>query len=272
MVIQQLLVDAGAKDLDMDLVIGRPPGAGGRRRLAIAAVARDLPRVRAEQRVRVRGRPRSTTARTSTREHRGLQLNSWDLTGDWTVARHAAVLERARWTDHLRASTRATSTSSWARRPPGAAIPFRVSLDGRAVEDAHGTDVDADGRGVVDDQNTYQLIRQSGRDRRPRVRDRVPRGRGGGVLLHVRVIGARGTARGREWRRTGGADMGELTTDPTAGGGTTAPAAAAAATVAARSRTPRDRMPRVLRGAAAQPRLVEGATRGFATGRARRRP
>ena len=35
-----------------------------------------------------------------------------------------------------------------------ASIPFRVTLDGRAVGDAHATDVDPDGRGVVRDQNT----------------------------------------------------------------------------------------------------------------------
>ena len=44
----------------------------------------------------------------------------------------------------------------------GAAIPFQVFLDGEVVDDALGTDVDADGRGTVRDQNTYQLIRQSG--------------------------------------------------------------------------------------------------------------
>ena len=44
----------------------------------------------------------------------------------------------------------------------GASIPFRVSIDGHSVDGAHGTDVDADGRGVLTDQNTYQLIRQPG--------------------------------------------------------------------------------------------------------------
>ena len=44
----------------------------------------------------------------------------------------------------------------------GAAIPFRVFLDGELASSAHGTDVGSDGSGVVRDQNTYQLIRQSG--------------------------------------------------------------------------------------------------------------
>ena len=48
---------------------------------------------------------------------------------------------------------------------PGTAaggIPFRVYLDGRPVGDAHGTDVGADGTGIVDGPGTYQLVRQGG--------------------------------------------------------------------------------------------------------------
>ena len=45
----------------------------------------------------------------------------------------------------------------------GASEPFRVTLDGQPVGESAGTDVDADGRGVVTQQNTYQLVRQSGR-------------------------------------------------------------------------------------------------------------
>jgi hypothetical protein len=44
----------------------------------------------------------------------------------------------------------------------GASIRFRVFLDGRLAEDAHGTDVDPDGSGIVSDQRTYQLIREPG--------------------------------------------------------------------------------------------------------------
>ena len=54
-------------------------------------------------------------------------------------------------------------------RGPGAlsptrttSIPFRVFLDGVPAGEAHGTDVDAEGRGVLDAQRTYQLIRQAG--------------------------------------------------------------------------------------------------------------
>jgi Thioredoxin like C-terminal domain len=48
--------------------------------------------------------------------------------------------------------------------PPsqGASVPFRVFLDGQLADDAHGSDVEPDGSGVVSDQRTHQLIRQPG--------------------------------------------------------------------------------------------------------------
>jgi hypothetical protein len=46
--------------------------------------------------------------------------------------------------------------------PRGDSIPFRVLLDGQVVSSDHGTDLTTDGRGIVDEQRTYQLIRQTG--------------------------------------------------------------------------------------------------------------
>jgi hypothetical protein len=43
-----------------------------------------------------------------------------------------------------------------------ASVAFRVFLDGRPLDGAHGDDVSADGGGIVKDQRTYQLIRQPG--------------------------------------------------------------------------------------------------------------
>ncbi|HEV3049576.1 MAG TPA: hypothetical protein VGX50_04670, partial [Longimicrobium sp.] len=44
----------------------------------------------------------------------------------------------------------------------GAATPvrFRVRMDGEPPGDAHGTDVDARGDGVVGEARLYQLVRQ----------------------------------------------------------------------------------------------------------------
>ena len=55
MVIQQLLIDAGATDVDRDLVDVEPRGPRGRRRLADAPVARDVRRLRPGDRLRIGG-------------------------------------------------------------------------------------------------------------------------------------------------------------------------------------------------------------------------
>ena len=44
----------------------------------------------------------------------------------------------------------------------GAAVLFRVFLDGQLARAAHGSDVASDGSGIVSDQRAYQLIRQPG--------------------------------------------------------------------------------------------------------------
>jgi Thioredoxin like C-terminal domain len=46
--------------------------------------------------------------------------------------------------------------------PDGKPVRFRVTIDGAPPGDSHGTDVDADGQGVVTGQRLYQLVRQSG--------------------------------------------------------------------------------------------------------------
>jgi hypothetical protein len=44
----------------------------------------------------------------------------------------------------------------------GSSVRFRVLLDGRPPENAHGTDIDEQGYGTVTGQRLYQLIRQPG--------------------------------------------------------------------------------------------------------------
>ena len=43
----------------------------------------------------------------------------------------------------------------------GAAVRFRVLIDGKPPAAAHGIDVDEQGNGTVTEQRLYQLIRQS---------------------------------------------------------------------------------------------------------------
>jgi len=88
-----------------------------------------------------------------------LRLNHWALAGDWTVEKHASVLNvangRIAYRFHARdlhivmgPAARATS------------VRFRVRLDGRAPGAAHGVDVDEQGTGTITEQRLYQLIRQ----------------------------------------------------------------------------------------------------------------
>ena len=160
MVVQQLLLDAGADGIDNELVMVEPRG------LEVAADWRTLQSPEtylgygqstgfASDDVARFDEPHAYAAPAR------LPLNYWGLSGNWTVARHAAVLNepggRICFQFHARDLNLVMGPTS-----RGASIPFRVFLDGELAEDAHGSDVASDGRGIVSDQRTYQLIRQQG--------------------------------------------------------------------------------------------------------------
>jgi thiol-disulfide isomerase/thioredoxin len=160
MVIQQLLLDAGADGIDQDLVMVEPRG------LEVAADWRTLQSPETyvgynqstgfTQEVVARfDEPRGYTAPGR------LPLNSWGLSGNWTVGGDAAALNerggRIAFQFHARDLNLVMGPSSH-----GASIPFRVLLDGQLAKDAHGSDVEPDGSGIVSSQRTYQLIRQPG--------------------------------------------------------------------------------------------------------------
>jgi cytochrome c biogenesis protein CcdA/thiol-disulfide isomerase/thioredoxin len=90
-----------------------------------------------------------------------LQLNDWSLSGDWTVTAENAILNGVDGSIMYRFHARDLHLVLG----PGAdgkPIRFRVTIDGKAPGVDHGTDTDADGHGVVDDQRLYQLVRQNG--------------------------------------------------------------------------------------------------------------
>jgi thiol-disulfide isomerase/thioredoxin len=88
------------------------------------------------------------------------QLNEWSLSGDWTIGAEAAALDQAggRIVYRFRARDLHLVLGPAAE---GQRIRFRVTIDGAAPGVDHGTDVDADGYGVIDGQRLYQLVRQS---------------------------------------------------------------------------------------------------------------
>jgi hypothetical protein len=77
------------------------------------------------------------------------------------VARHAAVANRAGARIAFRFLARDVNLVL-GPAVRGAAIPFRVFLDGAPAGKAAGVDAAPDGRGVLNEQRTYQLIRQPG--------------------------------------------------------------------------------------------------------------
>ena len=176
--------------LDQDLVVV-DRGPRGRRRLARRCA---------------RPRPTSATARAPgfasgdarafdeparLRGARRLGLNQWALAGGWTVARHAAVSNERRRADRVPLPRARPQPRHGARATRGArsrsGCSSTVSRAGAAARGRCGRRRQRHRSGpahVSADPPTR-------RDRRPGLRDRVPRRRRGGVLLHVRV----GTAR-----------------------------------------------------------------------------
>ena len=90
-----------------------------------------------------------------------LALNQWDLAGDWTISGENATLNheggRVAFRFHARDLHLVLGPAT-----QGKPVHFRVTIDGAAPGAAHGADTDADGRGTVDGQRLYQLVRQSG--------------------------------------------------------------------------------------------------------------
>ena len=88
-----------------------------------------------------------------------LELNQWALSGDWTVEPGASVLNAADGRIRFRFHARDVHLVLRARET---AVPFRVLVDGVPPGDAHGLDVDEQGRGTLVEPRLYQLIRQPG--------------------------------------------------------------------------------------------------------------
>jgi thiol-disulfide isomerase/thioredoxin len=89
-----------------------------------------------------------------------LRLNEWALSGDWTVTKEAAALNKANGSIAYRFHARDLHLVM-GPAAPGVSVKFRVLIDGQPPGAAHGIDVDEQGNGTVTEQRLYQLIRQS---------------------------------------------------------------------------------------------------------------
>jgi len=158
MVIQQLLREAGEKDLAPVLTSVEPQGT---------EVPADWGNLRTPETYLGYGRASGFASPDGERfdephdypEPSRLGLNEWAPSGLWTLAGHAAVLEEAPGRIAIRFHARDVNlVMGPAER--GTSVPFRVLIDGEPPGAAHGTDVDEQGNGTVLEQRLYQLIRQ----------------------------------------------------------------------------------------------------------------
>jgi thiol-disulfide isomerase/thioredoxin len=159
-VLQQLLRESGASGLDDDTVraagegVEAPPSSAvqspetyvgyrrGERFAAPVRLARDVPNA-----YRVPDR---------------LPLNGWGLAGSWSIGSESASLEAAGGRIAFRFHSRDLHLVL-APGKNGRSVRFKVSLDGVAPGDSHGSDLAPDGSGEVREPRLYQLIRQGTR-------------------------------------------------------------------------------------------------------------
>ena len=90
-----------------------------------------------------------------------LPLDRWSLAGLWVVGGEFATLSAPSgsiaYRFHARDLHLVLGPSA-----QGQAVRFRIKLDGAAPGADHGSDVDAEGWGSVQDGRLYQLVRQTG--------------------------------------------------------------------------------------------------------------
>jgi hypothetical protein len=94
-------------------------------------------------------------------------LNSWALSGAWTVGAQQALLNTAGGKIIYRFHARDVHLVL-GPAADGKPVRFRVTIDAAEPNNDHGVDTDAKGEGVIREQRLYQLIRQAGE-----VRDRT---------------------------------------------------------------------------------------------------
>jgi thiol-disulfide isomerase/thioredoxin len=157
-VIQKLLVEAGASDFDHGLVSVDARGA------EVAADWSDLNSpenyVGYERTAGFASPGGLVVDRSHVYAAPGeVSLNSWALSGNWTAEKESALLSGANGRIAYRFHARDVNLVM-GPTTRGAAVRFRVFIDGEAPGPAKGEDVDAFGNGKVIEERLYQLLRQ----------------------------------------------------------------------------------------------------------------
>jgi len=158
MIIQRLLAEAGARNVPTGISPVTPEGA---------EVAADWQTLMSGETYVGYGRTENFSSPgglVHDKPHayvppRGLELNQWALSGNWTEGQEAATLNNTGGRVIFRCHARDVNLILGPAKP-GASVRFRISIDGKAPGAAHGIDVDDQGNGVVTEQRMYQLVRQ----------------------------------------------------------------------------------------------------------------
>jgi cytochrome c biogenesis protein CcdA/thiol-disulfide isomerase/thioredoxin len=156
-VIQQLLAEAGTTAVPTDLVSVHAAGA---------EAAADMTEVQSpETYIGYERAEDFVSPGRAVRDRRHVyatgtpRLNEWGLSGDWTIGGEQARLNEKDGGIVYRFHARDLHLVL-GLIPDGKPVRFRLTIDGAAPGSSRGTDVDADGQGVVTGQRLYQLIRQ----------------------------------------------------------------------------------------------------------------
>jgi thioredoxin family protein len=158
-VIQQLLVDAGADVPVGDLVSVDPTGP----EVAADWEALNTPETylgyrQTEDFASPGGMEQDVPKVYEVPGH--VRHNHWALSGDWTAMAEATVLNEPKGRVAFRFDARDVHLVMGP--VADASVPFSVSIDGAPPRVAAGSDVDADGSGELIEPRMYQLIRQQG--------------------------------------------------------------------------------------------------------------
>src|SRR5215469_270279 len=158
-VIQQLLAEAGHKNLSTNLVAVSAAGAEAAPDMRdVASPETYIGYDRAENFVSPGGAVQNAPHDYAAGMPR---LNEWGLDGNWTIDGEHARLNAAGggilYKFHARDLHLVLGPAK-----AGSPVRFQVTIDGKPPGNSHGSDIDADGRGVITGQQLYQLIRQAG--------------------------------------------------------------------------------------------------------------
>jgi len=146
-IIQQLLKDAGAKNIDQQLVSVNAVGV---------EAAADWSNLLSQENYFGADRTENFTA-----ELAPIEPGQWTITGDWTKKKNNIQLNKPNGKIIYRFHARDVHVVMGPSNS-GSVIRYRVLIDGKPAVTAHGTDTDDQGYGKITAQRLYQLIRQTG--------------------------------------------------------------------------------------------------------------